>query len=115
MSNEERELLERIDARLAALEQKVEMLVLPPRAVKPRVAGSLLGCSEKIIKSMIGRGELRTVPVGERQHVPMSEIVRLTTVTAPPARGPVLLPRARSAKVSPTELEKMRALARRRD
>lgn len=115
MSSEERELLERIAARLDSLERKVEMLVVPPRAVKPKVAGSLLGCSENTVKGMVRRGEMRTVRVGDRQHIPMSEIVRLTTVATAPKSSPILQPRSKRTKIEPSEMEKVRALVRRKD
>lgn len=112
MSHEERELLERIAARLDALEAKV---TVQPRAYKIRDAGRLLGCSPAIVKAMIRSGEIRTVLIGERAHIPVSEIMRITTVaTAKPRIGPGL-PRRTAAKVPQSEMERMQALSRRKD
>src|SRR5512137_1593398 len=50
-----------------------------PRAVKPEQAARLLGCSLRALNSQIRSGRIRTVTVGNEQHVPMSEILHLTS------------------------------------
>lgn len=112
MSHEERELLERIAARLDALEAKISV---QPRAYKIRDAARMLGCSPTTVKGMIRAGELRTVLIGDRSHVPMAEIVRLTAVGASQPKSAPSIPRRKSVKLAQSEAEKIRALARRKD
>lgn len=104
--------LEVIEGRLAALEQKVEAIIAPPRALKKRDAARLLGVGLTTLENLLRQGKLRTVPIGDREHVPMSELVRMTSVTTKPQRpasGPALGARKQDGR---SEAEKIREFAR---
>lgn len=109
--------LERIERRLIALEEKVDRIQVLPRAVKLTVAAKLLGCDVKTIKKDVARRKLRTVLVGDREHVPVAEIVRLCAVPSLPALSPLSIPPRRRQKKAEAKsaAERFRELAKRRD
>lgn len=84
--------LSEVVVRLSSLEQRVESIIAPPRAFSLKEASKLLGCSPRKLSRLIQSGKLRTVEIGEREHVPMSEVVRLTTVTTSPKSSPRVAP-----------------------
>lgn len=79
-------ILERLDV----LEQKVDAIPLPPRALKYSEAAQLLSCSPTVIKEMVAKRKLRMTveQVGSRPRIPISEIVRITAVADEPKRSP---------------------------
>lgn len=100
-----------VTSRLESLEQKMEALVAPPRAFKPKAAAKLLGVSAETLDLMVKSAELRTVTIHKRQHIPLSELVRVTAVRAPSksVAGSALRPSPRHPK---SEGEAIRELAR---
>lgn len=110
------EALQRIERRLIVLEEKVDRIQTVPRAVKLPVAAKLLGCDVTTLKRDVRRKRLRTIRIGAREHVPMSEIVRLcATPTTPPPSPPTIPPTAKRLRAAAAGASDVfRALARRR-
>jgi hypothetical protein len=107
--------LECIDGRLGTLERRVESIVVPPQAYKKEDAARLLSCDVKTLNKEIRRGLIRTVPVGSREHVPLSEIIRKTSVLTQPQRAPsVPSKRDRAALKRSKIADSIRLLGKRR-
>lgn len=117
MSQDERDLLERIERKLDALERKIGAINLPPRAVDVPDAARLLGRSPKTVRRMILAGELGTVLMLGSRMVPMSEILRLTTVITTARRSVPSVKRGPTAKRMASARERaeaIRALSKKR-
>lgn len=82
------EIVGRIEVRLVALEERLSRESVTPRALTMARAAALLSVSVSTVKRLVKGGELRTVTLGARPMVPMSEVVRLTSVTAAPSSRP---------------------------
>lgn len=85
-------LLEDIRARIERLEDRLQPR---PSVMSYPAAAKLLGVSPTKVKRMVRSGELRTALVGKTKMVPLSEIERLSTPTAPTPRGAVRRAQAR--------------------
>lgn len=79
-----------LNERLDALEQKIDHLVAPPKALTVKEATRHLPVGETTIKAMIACGEIRTVRMGNRRgrFIPLEEIIRLTSVAEPVRTAP---------------------------
>lgn len=86
------EVLDRIEERLGRLEQKVEQITAPPRAVKISEAEKYLPIKRTVITEMINAGKIATCTINERKYIPFAELVRLTAVAKPVASSPTVPP-----------------------
>lgn len=109
--------LEKIEGRLSSVEEVVERIQSPPSALPPKEVSRMLGCSISKTKGLIRDRQLRTVLIGKRRHIPISEVARLTNSVAvaptTPLRGP-LPPRPRTRK-GKSQADAIRDLAKRKD
>lgn len=62
-----------------------------PRALKPAEVAKLLSCSLSKVRALIASGHIQHVRIGRVPLVPMSEIIRLTTVSIKPDAPPLVL------------------------
>lgn len=110
-------LLVDIRNRLSAVERRLEETAFLPRALRYRDAGRMLSCSERKVRQLVAEKKLRTVLVGSRRMVPLSEVVRITSFASerPKRAMDATLIRARPGAASAAqEAERARALTRRR-
>lgn len=116
MSQEERELLERIERKLDALEQKIGALNMPPRALTFRDAGRMLGRSAKTVRRMVASRELRTVTIAKSEMIPMSEVIRVVAVRPAERPAPAVKrgPKPKPQRSAKDEAAAIRALTKRR-
>lgn len=71
-----------------------------PRALKPAEVAKLLSCSLSKVRALIASGHIQHVRIGKVPLVPMSEIIRLTTVSIKPDAPPLLLRKARERRTA---------------
>lgn len=107
-------MLERIERRLETLEQKLEQQAQQRHALDFRDAARLMSLSLRSVARLAKSGELRTVRLGGRVLVPMSEVVRLSTPKASSKGGPLVRPSLSPAN-GKAEASALRAVLRRRD
>lgn len=88
-------LLEAVAARLEAVERKVDAITVPPKALRIEEAEKHLPLKRAAIKDLIRKGKIRTVQIGERNYIPLTEIIRLTSL---PDRAPSSAPAVHRSK-----------------
>lgn len=104
------DVLDRIESALTEFRQNFQAMTEPRLALKIKDAARMLGCSTKTVERDVRKGRIKTVEIGKRQHIPMSELVKLTTVRAePPRTAPAPRRHASGAKA---DAEKIRAATR---
>jgi hypothetical protein len=106
-----RVVLQKIQDQLEAIDKKIEAAAVQPRALGMRKAALLLSRSPDTLKGMVKRKEIRTVLIAKVKMIPMSEIVRLTTVLVPARGAPN--PRRQEPYDAQAEAERARAAIRR--
>lgn len=106
--------LVRIEMALERLERKVE-LAHAPRLLTRQQAAELLGCGGTKLKALIDSGELRQKKLGGRWMVPMSEVVRLTSLSAPRSGAPEPRLRGESPAVMAERVRESIRTRRKRD
>lgn len=99
--------LERLEGELRVIRELLERQ-LPKAAVTYEEAARLLSCSAKHLRRLVKRGELSTIPVGNLQRIPMSEIHRLTTPRGEVAEQPRVMRPAVSSEHRVRELMGLR-------
>ena len=98
-----------IGERLAVLESKVDAIVTPPKALRLEDAEKHLPLKRSAIKALIAKGEIQTVRIGKRRYIPLTEILRLTTVTRPVVTVPSVAEHGPKAKRRPAQRAKAEA------
>lgn len=75
-----RQELQEISKRLDALTSRLEEVATPPRLLSMARAARSLGIGQTKLAELIRRKVVRTVKLGERRMVPLSEVIRVATV-----------------------------------
>ena len=102
------ESLRRIEAKLEQIARKVDMGSAPPSALTQPQAARLLSIGMTKLKRMVREKQIRRVKIGGRWMVPMSEVVRLTSITTKARTSPTVRPSPPTTHDAATLREKLR-------
>lgn len=83
-----RQELDSISKKLDALVAQLEDVATPPRLLTMARAARCLGVGGTKFAELIRTRAIRTVMLGSRRMVPLSELIRVTTIPAGPSTRP---------------------------
>lgn len=87
-----RQELQALAKKLDSISERLEEVATPPRLLTLARAARCLGVGETKLQQLIRTRVVRTVKLGARRMVPLSEVVRVATISEP-RRGPDIEPK----------------------
>lgn len=83
-----REQLNSIEEKLEAVKRHLDEVTSPPRLLSMAKAARHLGIGPTKMGELIRDRVIRTVKLGERRMIPLSELVRVTSLSSPAKGAP---------------------------